>query len=117
MKPTNHGKAPSRTPSAALIALAVMVLGGAALWWWSRPPVELNEDGYALTVALYRVCNQRSEEGLVQVEAQLLKLTPAQGPVDDSYRVVAATISKAKAGDWEQAARDCRQALEDQVKR
>ncbi|QDV71534.1 hypothetical protein Poly24_52710 [Rosistilla carotiformis] len=97
-----------------MVAVAMVAAG---LWWWMRPPAPLSENGYDLTIALYRVCNQRSDEGLERIEQLLDESRAATAAVDPSHGIVAAIVAKAKAGDWEAAARASRQALEDQVKR
>ncbi|QDV14834.1 hypothetical protein CA51_47440 [Rosistilla oblonga] len=98
----------------AIVAVAIITAG---LWWWMRPPAPLSENGYDLTIALYRVCNQRSDEGLQRIE-QLLAESRSTGQASDpSHGIVAAIVAQAKAGDWESAARASRRALEDQVKR
>ncbi|WP_417738854.1 hypothetical protein [Rosistilla oblonga] len=97
-----------------IVAVAMVAAG---LWWWMRPPAPLSENGYDLTIALYRVCNQRSDEGLQRIE-QLLDESRSTGEASDpSHGIVAAIVAQAKAGDWESAARASRRALEDQVKR
>jgi len=99
---------------AGIVAVAIITTG---LWWWMRPPAPLSENGYDLTIALYRVCNQRSDEGLQRIE-QLLDESRSTGEASDpSHGIVAAIVAEAKAGDWESAAQASRRALEDQVKR
>lgn len=96
---------------AAVLAVVVLV----AVWLWPRSSVELSDRGYDVTLALYRVCNQRSEEGLAKIEEQLALM--ASG-VDDStsHRAIAEIIAQAKSGQWRQASVACRKALDDQVR-
>ncbi|QDS91153.1 hypothetical protein EC9_53730 [Rosistilla ulvae] len=98
----------------ASVAVAIVAAG---LWWWMQPPAPLSENGYDLTIALYRVCNQRSDEGLQRIEELLDESRSTAAASDPSHGIVAAIVAQAKAGDWESAARASRRALEDQVKR
>ncbi|WP_372724911.1 hypothetical protein [Novipirellula sp.] len=98
---------------AALIVLAIVT----AAWWMSHTPVKLDEQGYDVTIALYRVCNQRSSEGLQKIEDQIRELEASQTTLGESHHVILDLIATAKAGDWKNAAIACRQALEDQVQR
>ncbi|WP_442509772.1 hypothetical protein SH528x_001369 [Novipirellula sp. SH528] len=100
----------------ATATLLILVLIGVA-WWMYRTPVKLDEQGYDVTIALYRVCNQRSSEGLQQIEDQMREFEASQGSLGESHQVVMTMIATAKAGQWKEAAIACRQALEDQVKR
>ncbi|EMI20466.1 putative secreted protein [Rhodopirellula maiorica SM1] len=97
------------------VVISVVFAVVAAAWWMSHTPVELDEHGYDVTIALYRVCNQRSSEGLQQIEEQVRELEASQGTLGESHQVILDLIATAKAGDWQDAAIACRQALEDQV--
>ncbi|TWU17365.1 hypothetical protein Pla52o_51690 [Novipirellula galeiformis] len=97
--------------------ILVVSLGLAGLWWWSHSRVELDEMGYDVTIALYRVCNQRSDDGLQQIENQIRKLETEQAFSSAANQAIMSIIATAKAGQWQKAARACRQALEDQVQR
>lgn len=108
---------PAPAASRVVWAIGLLAILISVVWWSMRSPVELSEHGYDLTIALYRVCNQRSEEGLENVEHLLNESIASAGAVDPSHAVVAAVIAQAKSGDWQAAARACRQALEDQVQR
>ena len=80
----------SKGKSKLLIAavLAGCILTFACVVWWLQPRVELTEHTYELTLALYRVCNQRSVDGLVQIENDLNDETRNSAPADQSYVAV-----------------------------
>ncbi len=95
-------------------AVTVVVI---AAFFWPHTPVELNDHGYDLTTALYRVCNQQSVDGLAKVE-QLMAENDADSPLNSASRgTLDSIIAQAKLGRWKQASIDCRQALDDQVQR
>ena len=96
----------------ATLLIAVVVAGAI---WFHQQPVSLNENEYAITLALYRVCNQRSEQGLADVQELWSSSEPAsQGTV--SKRKIDSIIADAKAQRWKAASRACRQVLDDQIK-
>lgn len=99
----------------AIVIAGLCIAGGS--WWFSRPIVELNENHYAATLALYRVCNQRSMEGLQEVEAILASSKPQASESESSLKAIASIIDDAHQGRWERATKYCRQLLEQQVRR
>ena len=89
--------------------LAVLGIG---YFWPSK--IELNEHEYEIAIALYRVCNQKSEEGLAKIEELI-----AQDKGEDEYEKDSSLmpiIAWARSGDWEIALVSCREILDDQVK-
>ncbi|QDT11317.1 hypothetical protein [Planctomycetes bacterium K23_9] len=96
----------------ATVIAAIMVAGA---FWFSRSKVELSKDDYAITLALYRVCNQRSEQGLIELEAVWRESEPPEKDTA-SGRVIRSIIADARSQQWQDAARACRQILVDQVK-
>ncbi|WP_253157796.1 hypothetical protein [Stieleria tagensis] len=100
-----------------MTGILLAVLAGGVLWWWPRSPVVLDDNSYQMTIALYRICNQKSEPGLKQLERQFAELDPLSQADQASYQLIAATIADAKAGRWVQAMQQCRQSLDDQVSR
>lgn len=103
------------------IALAVVV-AALAYWFLPRSPIKLTEDHYAATLALYRVCNQQSTEGLDEIESWLMPDESA--PVDStsqassaSLSAIQAIIDEARQSRWQDAAKQCRELLDGQVKR
>lgn len=113
---STHTTSDSRLKIVAFAAFIVLAIVTAA-WWMSHTPVKLDEHGYDVTIALYRVCNQRSSEGLQKIEEQIRELEASQATLGESHQAIMSMIATAKAGDWKNAAIACRQALEDQVKR
>ncbi|QEF96162.1 hypothetical protein Mal15_01890 [Stieleria maiorica] len=91
----------------AVIACAV------SIWYFSRSPVALDGDGYDLTVALYRVCNQRDTDGLNQIAGRLQEMNPPQSQQDALKDIV----DDAQQGNWRAAMTACRSLLDDQVRR
>lgn len=114
----NRPDKPRRNNSLRIGAVIVVALLASGIGWWlSQKPVVLNEREYDITIALYRVCNQRSIEGLTQIENHLNEALSTQHATNPSHIALMAMVEQAKAGQWREAAIACRQALDDQVKR
>lgn len=97
------------------LALAAFTI--AIAWWSMRPPIELSDHSYDVTLALYRVCNQRSDEGLAKIESELAaKVADGQTP-SAAEKAIQAILDQAKSGHWEDATDDCRRLMDDQVRR
>lgn len=111
----DHGSSSSYRPR--MIFIALLVVGFAAVMFWPRHPVELDEHGYKIATALYRVCNQQSVEGLKKIEELLLADKESPKDLSESESALVAIIETAKKGQWENAEASCRQAMEDQVRR
>lgn len=98
-----------------LIPVSVVVI--AVGFWLTRSTVELTEEHYATAIALYRVCNQRSVEGLQEIETVMQSMEPSPDSSDPSVQAILSIIHDAKAERWEAAAQNCRTLLDDQVQR
>ncbi|MEZ6089921.1 MAG: hypothetical protein R3C05_18220 [Pirellulaceae bacterium] len=106
-----------------IAGLIVMLCVGAYLLV-PRQRVRLDPFGYDVTMALYRVCNQRSAEGIQAIERKLMEETaPPDGQPSASLDqnatnpAIQQIIEMAKANQWTEATRRCRELLEDQVQR
>jgi hypothetical protein len=66
-------------------------------------------------MALYRVCNQRSEPGLEAIEAKLVELRPSFEPTDPSLALIETVIEQARDDDWNGAMQKVRELLDQQV--
>ncbi len=99
------------------IAIAVIACVAIAAWTFYRTPIELSKDHYAMTLALYRVCNQRSVEGLDQIDVLLAADASSAGGEPEMVIAIESIIAAARKDQWRQAAVDCRRLLDDQVKR
>lgn len=93
----------------------IAVVLTAAAWFLSDSRVELSEQDYDVTIALYRVCNQQSLVGLEKIEAVLTANGRDPSEQSESAKSIHRIIDQAKAGDWKEAKIACRQLLEDQV--
>ena len=99
------------------LGLALTACLVAGVWWLNRPPVQLSEQHYAVMLALYRICNQRSLDGLQKVEATIaLPDSPSNESVA-SLKAIQAIISDARQEHWAEATQSCRQLLDQQVQR
>ena len=115
-KHTSQPKSRARPMIATFVVCCIAMIAFVSCWLlYSR--VKLDERGYDLTLALYRVCNQRSIEGLERIESELVAPANTSADAEQSWFVVASVVEKAKRGQWADAERDCRQLLEDQVTR
>lgn len=92
------------------VAIPIASLALIAVWWFWPGPDVLNESEYDVAIALYRVCNQSSEEGLGKIESMMGELleSSADSPL---YPIIA----QAKAGQWQAATESCRHLLDEQV--
>lgn len=106
---------PSRSTRWVVLSAAVLAITVAAVFWFSRPSVELSDDDYAIALALYRVCNQRSEQGLRDVEAVWGESESSQKDTDSRW-AIDSIIADAKSQQWRGAAQACRKILDEQVK-
>ena len=120
----------SKRFSRFLVVTLSTVIAGLGSWWYLLPPATLDQRDYDLAVALYRVCNQRSTDGLAKIEVLLADADskdastdniagggPGSGCELDSNQVIGDIIARAKLGQWQEASRRCREVLEEQVKR
>lgn len=90
---------------------------GCGIWWLGSAPVMLSEDHYAVSLALYRVCNQQNEKGLDQIETLIQSPQMQPDESDKSLGVIRAIIADARQQRWRQATISCRRLLDDQVQR
>lgn len=98
----------------ACLAIAVV---GLAFYFFPRSKVELDDQGYDASVALYRICNQKDMESLQEIAEQVAQWQTEGKISEQSYVSVQQVIGLANEGDWSQAARECRRMMEDQVQR
>jgi hypothetical protein len=84
------------------------------VWWLWPQKCILSDSEYDIALALYRVCNQSSEDGLARIEILLFESERADS--DGQSPQLKAIIAQAKAGKWKDAAKACRRILDDQVK-
>ena len=101
--------------------IGVALLGAAAIvvvmfLWLGRGYGTVSPDAYQVAQALYSSCLAKSEVRLAAVEStvndsseQLLEITARE------QRWLKAIIADAKAGNWQSAATDARQMMEEQV--
>jgi hypothetical protein len=97
--------------------LTLTMLVGLLAWWnWPRR-IELSRNGYDLTIALYRVCNQQSEPGLEEIESKLDELRQASPASSNGYEIIDSLVSQARSGDWNGAMQKSREILDQQTGR
>jgi len=107
----------SRLPVIGSSSLLVAIVIGASIWWLMRPAVRLNENSYATTLALYRVCNQESVQGLKQIEAIVDAAGDSSSVPDPGLAAIESIIEQARQNQWRKATQDCRELLDSQVQR
>lgn len=88
-----------------------------AFYFYPREKAELNAQGYDAAVALYRICNQKDEASLQKVAGQITQWKTDEKISASTHTTLQRVIDSANAGDWRKAGRDCRQLMEDQVRR
>ena len=96
--------------------LCVSAIAVVMVLWLGRGYGTVSPDAYQVAQALYSSCLAKSEVRLEAVESMIndageqpLEITAKE------QRWLKAMIADAKAGDWQSAAADARQMLEDQV--
>lgn len=107
----------SKTMVARLAVVAGLVACGVIAWFSFKSPVRLDGDHYEMTVALYRVCNQQDQEGLVRIKAMLDQQPTAADERSAQDEAIESIVSQAEAGAWQDAMATCRLLLEEQVAR
>ena len=105
-----------RRPLAIFLVVLIAAISAVVVWMNLGGTASLNEDGYAVTMALYRVCNQRDEEGLQKVEEMLASLTTDESGVDSQKEIIVPIVVEARAGNWDEAMQACRDLMDAQVK-
>ncbi len=99
---------------AAVVPVVAIVL---IVFLMPQRRVQLSDQGYDLTLALYRVCNQQDSVSLAKFEGQLTEAGSSAALSDESRVVITDIIAVAKSGRWMEATVACRAALENQVHR
>lgn len=97
------------------VLIMIGLLAIAAVGWFWPQPVKLDAFQYDLAMALYRVCNQHSDEGLAKVETLIADAAAAEPNREPSPLLP--IIATARTGNWNEACQACRDMLEDQVDR
>lgn len=76
---------------------------------------EISPKSYELATALYSACNRHSEEHLAKV-SDLMETHAESGDITDrEFEWLQAIVEQAEEGDWEAAASEARQIMNDQV--
>ncbi len=104
----------SRLPT-VVGALAVLI-AGYCIWASMGRPVQLQEDGYQMTVALFRVCNQKDQEGLEKIRQLVQEANERSPSASDQMAAIESIIRLADAGDWGDALKETRDLMEGQVR-
>ena len=98
------------------VTLGVLTIAVATFLWLGRGYGTVSPDAYQVAQALYSSCLAKSEVRLEAVEStindageQSLEITA------NEQRWLKKIIADAKAGNWQSAAADARQMMEDQV--
>lgn len=99
--------------AASLAAIAA----AAGLWLSSRGYGEVSPQGYQYAVALYRACNQRDEAGLARISDMISAALDKNEIRPAEARWLGGIIEKGLSDNWDEASRDVRQLMEDQVRR
>ena len=98
------------------VTLGVLTIAVATFLWLGRGYGTVSPDAYQVAQALYSSCLAKSEVRLEAVESTINDA--GDPPVEitaKEQRWLKAIIADAKAGNWQSAAADARQMMEDQV--
>ena len=98
------------------VALGVLAIAVATFLWLGRGYGTVSPDAYQVAQALYSSCLAKSEVRLEAVESTINDAgeQPLEITVKEQ-RWLKEIIADAKAGNWQSAAADARQMMEDQV--
>ena len=98
------------------VALGVLAIAVATSLWLGRGYGTVSPDAYQVAQALYSSCLAKSEVRLEAVESTINDAgeQPLEITVKEQ-RWLKEIIADAKAGNWQSAAADARQMMEDQV--
>lgn len=98
------------------VTLGVLTIAVATFLWLGRGYGTVSPDAYQVAQALYSSCLAKSEVRLEAVESTINDAgeQPLEITVKEQ-RWLKEIIADAKAGNWQSAAADARQMMEDQV--
>ena len=98
------------------VTLGVLTIAVAMFLWLGRGYGTVSPDAYQVAQALYSSCLAKSEVRLEAVESTINDAgeQPLEITVKEQ-RWLKEIIADAKAGNWQSAAADARQMMEDQV--
>lgn len=95
-----------RRPLVAAGVAGAALLVGLLYWWWSRPPQLGTDEETSRTVdALFTAVTARDEKRVTDCEQRLHALRDAGRLPDDASDYLDGIIHKARAGEWEPAAK------------
>jgi len=97
------------------LPLAGLMLGTVMLAGCGYP--EVSPQTYAISKALYSVCNQKSQERLKTVQELIQKSLENEEISAREADWLKAIIAQAEAGEWEAALLETRQIMDDQTGR
>ena len=98
------------------VTLGVLTIAVAMFLWLGRGYGTVSPDAYQVAQALYSSCLAKSEVRLEAVESTINDAgDPPLEITAKEQRWLKAIIADAKAGNWQSAAADARQMMEDQV--
>ena len=98
------------------VTLGVLTIAVATFLWLGRGYGTVSPDAYQVAQALYSSCLAKSEVRLEAVESTINDAgDPSLEITAKEQRWLKAIIADAKAGNWQSAAADARQMMEDQV--
>ena len=98
------------------VTLGVLTIAVATFLWLGRGYGTVSPDAYQVAQALYSSCLAKSEVRLEAVESTINDAgDPPLEITAKEQRWLKAIIADAKAGNWQSAAADARQMMEDQV--
>ena len=109
-----HSSGGARWKSIMILSVVVLAMGYSL---WPSSVVKLDDNGYEVTIALYRVCNQQSEKGLDEIAEVLRRVDEVEEERTPQQFALDSIIADARDGRWASATRACRKLLEDQVDR
>lgn len=106
---------PSWSWSAGIGGLFLLLFVTMAGWYFWPRSVPLSNEGYAITMALYRVCNQRDAQALETLQRELDDWRERLEPDDPQLGYLQRILDQAQAGDWDSAMHLARRALDQQT--
>ena len=98
-----------------IVTATIVVALVAGYLWIDFGYGEVSPQTYQFSKALYSACQNKNEQHLAKV-SELLESEEGTELPDEERQWLMNILKRAQAGDWEAAAKQARQMMEDQVK-
>lgn len=98
-----------------VIGFGILLLAGAALWFFNRGYDKVSDQGYEYAMALMSACNRRDEPRVKTIVSKIEASREAGEIPEDDAKTLTGIANRALDGNWESAASAIRRLMKDQV--